>query len=102
MKADDGRELNQQARARLEGRANGRTSSTNLSSGVQGQSCTECGGQIEGRRRNGFCSDRCRLRYRRRAQVQRVQVLVVEAERAYETGSWPTLRDALDQFRASN
>ena len=34
---------------------------TRLSRGM----CRVCGGAIAGRRRNGFCSDRCRLQWQR-------------------------------------
>ena len=33
--------------------------------GSEGQSCRRCGRPVEGRRRNGFCSDRCRMADRR-------------------------------------
>jgi len=33
--------------------------------------CRRCGGQIKGQRRNGFCSDRCRMAARREAEVER-------------------------------
>lgn len=33
--------------------------------GSEGQSCLRCGSPIGGRRRSGYCSDRCRMRARR-------------------------------------
>jgi predicted nucleic acid-binding Zn ribbon protein len=36
-----------------------------------GQSCRRCGGPIGGRRRNGFCSDRCRMRVKREEEAKR-------------------------------
>lgn len=55
--------------------AGGRTSA------LAGPSCRVCGGPIRGNRRNGFCSDRCRLRASRAAQRERVaeQFKILEA-----------------------
>ncbi len=49
---------------------------TSRTSACQRPSCRQCGGPIRGRRRNGFCSDRCRLRVRRAAVRARRQELV--------------------------
>ena len=40
--------------------------------GSDGQSCRRCGEPIRGRRRNGYCSDRCRMRDRRERERMRV------------------------------
>ena len=37
----------------------------------EGQSCARCGGPIKGRRRNGFCSDKCRLEVLRERAAKR-------------------------------
>jgi hypothetical protein len=49
--------------------------------------CERCGGQIGGRRRNGFCSDRCRMadrreqiNERRRGLLSRLKGVVGEVE----------------------
>jgi hypothetical protein len=42
---------------------------TTRTSGSNKPSCKECGAPVTGRRRNGFCSDRCRMRTNRRNQV---------------------------------
>lgn len=39
--------------------------------GAAGQSCRRCGAPIKGRRRNGFCSDKCRMKDRRERNAQR-------------------------------
>jgi hypothetical protein len=38
---------------------------TTRTTGSDGRSCQRCGGEIRGRRWNGFCSDRCRMAARR-------------------------------------
>ena len=45
-------------------------------------SCRWCEGAIRGRRRNGFCSDRCRMRARRTERAARVQALLAEIDEA--------------------
>jgi hypothetical protein len=35
------------------------------------QSCRRCGSPMRGRRRNGFCSDRCRMAARREGEANR-------------------------------
>jgi hypothetical protein len=56
--------------------------------GFDGHSCTRCGKQIKGRRRNGYCSDKCRMRDARDAEaetrfriVARLKAAVAEVER---------------------
>ena len=39
---------------------------------VSSRICRTCGGPVAGRRRNGFCSDRCRLQQRRADFLQRI------------------------------
>ena len=41
-------------------------------SGSDTRSCRLCGAEITGRRRNGFCSDRCRMRTKRTEQNKRI------------------------------
>jgi predicted nucleic acid-binding Zn ribbon protein len=59
-------------------------------SGSEGEFCQECGAPVTGRRRNGFCGDRCRMRHRRARKRARVRELFSLAE---ETLS--TLREAV-------
>ena len=45
-----------------------RTDDTTRTSGFNARSCRLCGAELTGRRRNGFCSDRCRMRATRQSQ----------------------------------
>jgi hypothetical protein len=54
----------------------------------EGQPCTRCDRPVRGRRRNGFCSDRCRMAKRREA---------LEAKRAEAVRS---LRRAVEDLEA--
>ncbi len=58
---------------------------TTRTSGSEGHSCRQCGGRIQGRRRNGFCSDRCRMSARRTDRAVRLHTLVADVERAVAT-----------------
>ena len=51
-------------------------------SASSGSSCRECGGPIPGRRRNGFCSDRCRMQARRAERASRVLACLTDIETA--------------------
>jgi len=51
----------------------GRTTARNDHPGRQ---CRRCGEPIGGRRRNGYCSDACRMRDRRRRQTARLEHLL--------------------------
>ena len=44
--------------------------------GLDNRICKGCGGVIKGRRRNGFCSDRCRMQSRRVAERQSRETLL--------------------------
>lgn len=59
-------------------------SQTTRTSGSGGRVCRLCGALITGRRRNGFCSDRCRMRAKRQEQERTVEntlrVLLTAAE----------------------
>jgi hypothetical protein len=44
--------------------------------------CCRCGRPVEGRRRNGYCSDRCRMRDRRDGARRGLETLFEQAERA--------------------
>lgn len=48
--------------------------------GSEGQSCRRCGEPIKGRRRNGYCSDRCRMQDRRANERGRVDELLQRLE----------------------
>jgi len=53
--------------------------------GLQGQSkghCKRCGKPVMGRRRNGYCSNGCRMRDRRAEQTIRVDKLITHIEEA--------------------
>ena len=43
--------------------------------------CRRCGRPIEGRRRNGYCSDRCRMQDHRQRQAERVNDYLDTIER---------------------
>ena len=49
---------------------------TGRTTGREGPSCRRCGDAIRGRRRNGCCSDRCRMRDRRGEGRARVDELL--------------------------
>ena len=57
---------------------------TTRTSGSEGPSCGECGCLVTGRRRNGFCSDRCRMRAKRAAKRECLAKLVADAESALD------------------
>ena len=56
-------------------------------SGADGRFCRLCGAEIQGRRRNGFCSDRCRLRFRRRDEKKRLEKLFENVDGALTRGT---------------
>lgn len=68
-------------------------------SGSIGTSCRVCGAPITGRRRNGFCSDRCRLRSDRAAKRARLGKELTEMERKVEMFA-VELRSAISLLRA--
>ena len=67
-------------------------------SGSSGRSCLECGARITGRRRNGFCSDRCRMRASRVAKRARVGKELTVMECKVET--FAVMRSAIKLLRA--
>ena len=75
-----------QSRDEAEGRGKTLTSRssprTTRTSASEGRSCRQCGGPIPGQRRNGFCSDACRMRSGRTERDARVRELVADVERA--------------------
>lgn len=46
----------------------------------EGPRCRRCGEAVPGRRRNGYCSDRCRMGERRQEQAVRVNELLTTIE----------------------
>jgi predicted nucleic acid-binding Zn ribbon protein len=58
------------------------TTPESRTTGSHGRFCSLCGGPIKGRRRNGFCSDRCRLRTTRKGERARIRELFTEIEAA--------------------
>jgi hypothetical protein len=44
--------------------------------GSESPFCARCAAPIRGRRRNGYCSDRCRMAERRQEESQRRQAVV--------------------------
>ncbi len=54
-------------------------------SGSDGRFCQECGAVVTGRRRNGFCSDRCRVRARRQERDSRIDALLTTVEACLST-----------------
>ena len=57
---------------------------TARTSGSHARSCRWCGAEIKGRRRNGFCSDRCRMRDTRAKRDQRLGMALKNAEKAFD------------------
>lgn len=55
---------------------------TSRTTGSDAPTCRQCSGPIRGRRRNGFCSDACRMRNRRADERLRLAQLVVNVELA--------------------
>jgi predicted nucleic acid-binding Zn ribbon protein len=49
-------------------------------SAPSGRACQLCGQPVTGRRRNQFCSDRCRLRVKRATRTARLESLFKAAE----------------------
>ncbi len=68
-------------------------------SGSIGTSCRVSGTAITGRRRNGFCSDRCRLQASRVAKRAQVGTELTEMERKVETFA-VEMRSAINLLRA--
>ena len=62
-------------------------------SGSGGRLCRMCGEEIRGRRRNAFCSDKCRMRVRRQEKQERLAKLVANAESALGELRREVLRD---------
>jgi len=60
----------------------GLESRTTASEGHSERQRVRCGERIQGRRRNGRCSDRCRMRDRRNEQSQRLEEILATIERA--------------------
>ena len=46
------------------------------------ESCLRCGRTVHGRRRNGYCSDRCRMAVRRAAEANRKRRLLKNLKEA--------------------
>ena len=92
-----------QSRDEAEGRAQTSASrpagNTTRTSASAGRSCRMCGAQITGRRRNGFCSDRCRLRASRVAKRARVGEELAEMERKVEIFA-VEMRSAINLLRS--
>lgn len=64
-----------------------------------GRSCRVCDAPITGRRRNGFCSDRCRLRAGRAAKRKRVQRALASLEHKVE-GFVVEMQSEIESLRA--
>ena len=47
-------------------------------------SCQRCGGSVNGRRRNGFCSDACRMADRREREAARRAELLADLKTAID------------------
>ncbi len=58
------------------------TRTTGLEAPPERRLCRRCGGQVKGRRRNGYCSDRCRMRDRRDVARRELEKHLEQAERA--------------------
>ena len=68
-------------------------------SGSGGASCRVCGQPIAARRRNGFCSDRCRLRASRAAKREWLEMALAGLELKVETFGGE-MRTAIESLRA--
>jgi predicted nucleic acid-binding Zn ribbon protein len=67
------------------------------------QSCRQCGGPIRGRRRNGFCSDRCRMRVKREEEAERRRTLMSRLEEAVAAVALELVGDdALEDYADAN
>ena len=73
--------------------------STTRTSASAGRSCRVCGSPIAGQRRNGFCSDRCRLRAGRAAKRKRVQRALASLEHKVE-GFVVEMQSEIESLRA--
>ena len=87
------------AKGRAQTSASRPAGNTTRTSASAGRSCRVCGAQITGRRRNGFCSDRCRLRASREAKRARVGEELAEMERQVEMFA-VEMRSAINLLRA--
>ena len=58
------------------------TADATRTTGSESPSCRHCGGPIRGRRRNGYCSDRCRMRDRRATRPEKLMELLMSVEAA--------------------
>ncbi len=87
-----------EAEVREETPASRPSSDTTRTSGSGGRSCWVCGRPITGRRRNGCCSDRCRLRAGRAAKRKRLELALANLERKVETFGGE-MRSAIDSLR---
>ena len=67
-----------------EHRSGSRSFKQTRTSGSGGRSCGVCGEPVTGRRRNGYCSDRCRLRASRAAKQERLEAALVGIESRVE------------------
>ena len=83
----DGAESGAETPAR---RPSGQTTRT---SGSDERVCNVCGGAVTGQRRNGFCSDRCRMKARRTATRVRVEHELAKIESAVDIVS-PDMTDS--------
>ena len=71
------------------------TSRTARTSALEAQPCRLCGKEIQPRRRNGFCSDRCRMRFRRGEERKRLEKLFENVDAALHKGtSSPVVGDS--------
>lgn len=58
------------------------TRTTGFDAPSAGRSCRRCGHEIRGRRKNGYCSDRCRMRDNRERDAERRRGLVAQLREA--------------------
>lgn len=80
--SDESKRMTSRARCQEKTRSETRTTG---SEGQRGSApCSSCDQPIRGRRRNGFCSDRCRMAARREDQQRRRRELVNAVQAAFE------------------
>jgi predicted nucleic acid-binding Zn ribbon protein len=75
-------ENNERNEERPSGQRTGESGSESRTTGSEGHSCRGCGKPIGGRRRNGFCSDRCRMRDRRALNAKRRRMMLSRLKEA--------------------
>jgi hypothetical protein len=67
---------------RADAQGSGEEAPATRTTASEGHSCLQCGRTIRGRRRNGFCADRCRMRNARTTRHARLDARLAAIEQA--------------------